>query len=432
MRRNTALRRCAGGLLVGLICLAAFTGPAAAEQTPTKIAITPNGRLLVDGQPFFFIGTAPGPQIDLKTPEGGDGWAELAAGGITVVRGPAMRGDWTPAAVEEFRKYLDVAHRHGVFVWPQLSELVDFRKHGMRERLTQFINDYKSHPGVLFWKSADEPEWGKIPVEPLREAYELIHALDPDHPVWFCHAPRGTLATLHPYNVACDVLSTDIYPVSVPPGKHSWERNKGLSMVGDYTRRTVELAEGKKMVFMVLQVCWSGANPANNPANRLIFPTLREERYMMYEALICGANSLSFFGMPVGLTGRDAELGWNWTYWRAVLRPLLAEIKQGSELYPVLTSPDSPYSLRFTGRPQIEARWKEASVYLYILAAAREGETQRVEFSGLQDGEVTVLFENRTLETRNGSFTDAFTPHDVHIYRALRVMPRQTSAPASR
>jgi hypothetical protein len=431
MSKGIQLNRSRKGLAVGLICLTAAIGQALAAQAPTKVAITPDGRLLVDERPFFFIGTAPGPEIDLKTPEGRDGWAELAAGGITVVRGPAMRRDWTEAAVKQFVRYLDVAHQHGVFVWPQLSELVDLRKRGMRERLTEFINVYKSSPGILFWKSADEPEWGKIPVEPLRQAYELIHSLDPDHPVWFCHAPRGTLETLRPYSVACDVLSTDVYPVSEPPGKHSLEPNKGLSMVGDYTRRTVELAEGRKMVFMVLQACWSGANPAHNPANRLMFPTFREERYMMYEAIICGADSVSFFGMPVGLTGRDAELGWNWTYWRAVLRPLLAEIKQGSELYPVLTSPDSSYPLRFTGRPQIEARWKEASVYLYILAAAREGETQKVEFSGLQDGEVTVLFENRTLEARNGSFTDTFAPHDVHIYRALRVMPR-ASGPATR
>ena len=135
------------------------------------------------------------------------------------------------------------------------------------------------------------------------------------------------------------------------------EANKGLSMVGDYTRRMVELAEGRKMVFMVLQAGWSGVNPEHNPKNKLMFPTFREDRYMMYQAIICGANSLSFFGMPVGLTGRDAELGWNWGYWRAVLKPLLAEIKPGSELYRVLIPPDSRCPLQFTGQPaRIEVR----------------------------------------------------------------------------
>jgi hypothetical protein len=420
-----------GATLLAAILPATPSLGAPPSPGPTKVTIAEDGRLLVNGQPFFFIGTAPGPPVDLKTPEGGDGWAELAAGGISVVRGGVSHENWTPAAFDEFARYLDVAHAHGVYVWPFLREKVDFRRPSARAELTAFINRYKDHPAVLFWKSADEPEWGRIPVEPLRQAYELIRELDPNHPVWFCHAPRGTLETLRPYNAACDVLSIDIYPVSEPMGKNSLEANKGLSMVGDYTRRVVALAEGKKMVFMVLQAAWSGVNPAHNPRNRLMFPTFRQERYMLYQAIICGADSVSFFGLTVALTGRDAELGWNWTFWRAVLRPLLAEIKPGSELYPVLIAPDSTYPLAFTGAPRIEARWKEAGVYLYILAAAREGPTQTVRFSGLQDGEVTVLHENRTIQTRDGAFEDLFAEHDVHVYRALRKMP-QATRPAGR
>jgi len=296
-------------------------GPATAGQGggPVTLSITPDGRLMLNGRPYFFIGFAPGPPLDFQTPEGGDGWAEMAEGGMSVVRGGASPGGWTPQAEEQFSRYLDAAHERGVYVWPFLREMVELNKPGMRDKLEAFIRKYRGHPGILFWKSADEPEWGKLPVEPLKEAYDLIRELDPDRLVWFCHAPRGTLETLRPYSAACDVLSIDIYPVSEPPGKHSLEANKGLRMVGDYTRRTVELAKGGKMPFMVLQACWSGVNPAHNPKNRLMFPTFRQERYMLYQAIICGANSVSFFGMPVALTGRDAELGWNWTFWRGVL-----------------------------------------------------------------------------------------------------------------
>jgi hypothetical protein len=160
--------------------------------------------------------------------------------------------------------------------------------------------------------------------------------------------------------------------------------------------------------------------PAHNPKNRLMFPTFREERYMLYQALINGADSIAFFGLTIGLTDRDNDRGFNWTWWRAVLKPLLAQIKAGSELYPVLTAPASNYPLRFTGGPQIEAMWKQASVYLYIFAAAREGQPTEATFSGLQDGQVEVLFENRTLQTRGGAFTDRFNEHDVHVYRALQ------------
>lgn len=399
---------------------------AARAQTGATVQVV-DGRLRVDGVPYFFFGNNPGPRRDFKTPEGRSGWAELYEGGIRVVRGDSSGHDenWTRESIDDFGKYLDAAWAHGVRVSPMLRELVSLRRPKDKELLTYFVNKYKDHPGVLMWKSADEPEWGKIPAAPLTEAYKLIRELDPNHPVWIAHAPRGTLETLRPYNAACDIVGADIYPVSEPPGKHSLLPNRDLSMVGDYTRRVAELGGGERATMMVLQgASWSGVSPKHNKNNRYMQPTLRQERYMVYQAIICGADNLAFFGNMGNLIGREEELGFNWTWWRAVLKPLLAEIKEGSELYPVLTAPDTKYPLQFTGAPQVEARWKEAGIYLYILAAAREGQPVDVRFSGLQDGEVTVLFENRTIDTRGGSFTDRFAPHDVHVYRALRVLPK--------
>lgn len=401
-----------------------------AELPASTRATVLEGRLLINERPTFFVGFAPGPPIDLKAPDGTDGWEKLAAGGLTVVRGGVSNEGWTPAAMGTFASYLDRAASRGVYVWPFLRELVELRTPADHERLTAFIERFKSHPAVLMWKSADEPEWGRKPVEPLRRAYALIRELDPNHPVWFCHAPRGSLETLRPYNAACDVLSIDIYPISDPPGKHSLEANKGLSMVGDFTRRTVELAGRDKMPFMVLQACWSGVLPAHNPRNRLMFPTLRQERYMLYQAIICGARSVSFFGMTLGLTGRDAELGWNWTFWRNVLEPLLAEIKPGSPLYPALIAPDAPHPVTFTGAPRIEVRCRQVADHLFIMAAAREGAAESVRFAGLPDGPVTVLYENRSLTAAHGEITDTFAEHDVHLYR-VNLPPASGPSPST-
>ena len=40
-----------------------------------------------------------------------------------------------------------------------------------------------------------------------------------------------------------------------------------------------------------------------------MFPTHRQERYTLYQAIMCGANSISFFGMPLILTGSGAGYG---------------------------------------------------------------------------------------------------------------------------
>lgn len=382
--------------------------------------------MTVNSIPFFFIGLSPAPPTDVKTPEGRDGWDELASDGISLVRTGVGAEDWTGTMTQQTVRCMDTAFAHGIYSTPNLRELSAVRNDADRERLVQFIRQFKNHPGLLMYKSHDEPQWGKIPAGPLETGYRVARAEDPAHPVWTMHAPRGTLDELKPYNAVCDILGTDIYPVSEPPGKHSLLPNKGLSMVGDYTKKMTELANGQKMVFMVLQGCWSGV--VHDPPrryNRLMFPTFREQRYMVYQAIICGARSVAFFGVgqPLSLYGRDKECGWNWTWWRGVMRPLLAEIKEGSELYPILIAPNSSYPLKHTGAPQVDVLWREAGIYLYVLAAAREGKPSTVRFSGLQDGEVTVLFENRTLQTSNGSFEDRFQPHDVHVYRALRVIP---------
>lgn len=390
----------------------------------TTTTMTADGRLLLNGQPCFFIGTAPGPPLDLKTPEGGDGWAELAAAGLNVVRSVPGMNDANPDTMAKVKGYMDQVATHGMYVWPFLWKVVEHDDASSQAQLRQIIQTFKNHPATFFWKMTDEPAWGKKPVEPLRKSYELIKQLDPNHLCWIAHAPRGTVETLRPYNVACDVLATDIYPVSEPMGKNNAEgTNKGLSMVGDFTKRMVELSDGKKMVFMILQVFWSGVDPQHDPKNKPMWPTARQERYMTYQAIIDGANSVSYFGMtqPGQLQGKDKTVGLNWTYFRSVLKPLWAELKPGSELYPALVAPDSKYPLSFTGAPQMEVRWKEVGENLYIMAAAREGKTQKVTFSGVKDGAVSVVYENRSLQAQKGSFTDTFAEHDVHIYRVPKM-----------
>ena len=53
---------------------------------------------------------------------------------------------------------------------------------------------------------------------------------------------------------------------------------------------------------------------------------------MAYDAIISGARGLFFFGghLTQVMTAADKALGWNWTYWHAVQRPLLAELSDPS------------------------------------------------------------------------------------------------------
>ena len=177
-------------------------------------------------------------------------------------------------------------------------------------------------------------------------------------------------------------------------------------------------AEGKKPVWMVLQISWSGVL---KPGKTLRFPTFSEERFMTYEAIINGARGLIYFGgnNEKAMIDADKALGWNWTFWKRVLRPVIEEIGTKSPLYPALVAPESKLPIQVTRNAGIEFCAREVGDDLFLLACKKEGADLEVEFSGLPASAARgeVLYEGpRTVEAKNGKFRDWFAPFTVHVY----------------
>ncbi|MCL6518876.1 MAG: hypothetical protein K6T99_03535 [Armatimonadetes bacterium] len=383
---------------------------------PNKVTIDEYRRIFLNGEPWFPICFTPfAPPLGAKDPTGRDAIEVLAEGGVDSFR--IGRGHNDPSEDEECQKYLDWFAEYGVYGWPYIADMTVFDpKHPERkERLRQFVERFREHPALAIYKTMDEPAWGKHSIPGMLAAYRYLKQIDPDHPAWMVHAPRDTVELLTKYCKACDIAGIDIYPISVPMGLHSHLPNKNISVVGDYADFINSAVRGKKPFFMVLQVCWSGVTP---PKRILVMPTFHQERYMAYQAIIKGARGLVFFGMPVALQGKNAELGYNWTFWEEVLRPLLSEFKKGTELYSALVAPPSNLPLSATGAPDIEFTTRKVGPNVYIFAAKRESAEVPVTFLGdFLDGDIEVLFENRAIKARGGSFTDSFGPNDVHVYK---------------
>lgn len=402
-------------------CLVAVTCSGAIGGDGSKVVVGPNGVLVVDGKPTFPIGFTMPPPPDGKTPDGRDGFAELRSAGATFLRTGVMAHPWNDEAIEQEQRWQDAAARNGMHCWVALADLGTLKPEDANKeaRLRRVIERFRGHPGMGVWKGVDEPEWGKQPAEGLIRAYQIIHELDPNHPVGVTQAPRGTVKTLRPYNAAADIIGADIYPVGYPPGAHSLLPNKEISMVGDYTRTMMEVGEGQRPVWMILQIAWSGVLPPNKT---LRFPTFAQERFMAYQAIINGARGLIFFGGHItkAMPEEDAALGWNWTFWRRVLRPVIEEIGDKGPLYPALVAPNSMVQLEVTDGEGIEWLVRETEGAIFLLACKREGATVRATFRGLPDwvGSADVLFESpRKVEAKNGELLDWFAPFDVHVYR---------------
>src|SRR5687768_14000568 len=119
-------------------------------------------------------------------------------------------------------------------------------------------------------------------------------------------------------------------------------------MVGDFTRRMMEVAGGRMPVWMTLQISWSGVI---KPGKTLRYPSFAEQRFMTYQAIINGSRGLLYFGGHIGvaMSPEDRELGWNWKFWNRVLRPVIEEIGSRSPLYPALTAPNSKLPIKVEG-----------------------------------------------------------------------------------
>jgi hypothetical protein len=403
-------------ILLLLLCFAPIA------RSASIVTIDADKVLVINGRKVFPISMSPGPLTHSRTPTGIDALQELREAGVLIIR-MTQTTDWNAQVRSNQQAQLDWAQEQGMFCMVNLRELSAFAAGdtATEAALRDTVNLFKNHPALGVWKNKDEAWWGDTSAEDLKRGYDVIRQEDLNHPVEQTHAPRGTVADLRPYNAAADILALDIYPVSVPPGKHSLLSNKQISMVGDWTKFLADVANSEKQYWMVEQIAFSGVVP---PANTLIFPTFRQSRYMAYQAIINGARGLMFFGGNVAATlnAQDAPLGWNWTFWDEVLKRVVREVGDHSALALALVAPNStlPITISGTTSPDLEFCVREVPPYLYILASKREGATINVTFSGLPAwaslGE--VLYESpRTVAAQNGQFTDSFAPFDVHVYR---------------
>jgi hypothetical protein len=421
---------------------------------PTVAVDGPSGVLRVGGRKVFPICLSNGPPPDGKAPSGRNGLAEVAAAGVNLIRtGSAAWGPETaPGMIALERQKLDAAASHGLLGWLWLGDLTDLPPRPSpstpsdREKLlATVVNGLKGHAGLGLWKGVDEPRnpaRGDNWVRPagLVRGYDRLTALDGKHPLVLIQAPGSTAAQLTPYRPAFDVTGMDVYPVSYPPGIHGGAANKTVTVVGDWAR-VIGQAAGAKPFWITLQIAWTGVvRSRDRPAVVPRFPTLQQERFMAYQAIVNGARGLVFFGghLTQVCTPADAAAGWNWTFWERVLRPLLAELGSGDVL-PALVAPKAKAVVK-AGVAGVEVTTRQEGRTLWVLAARRDGGTSTVGFTGLpskHDGQKLTRGEVlsewvqeppppplqpneqilRRVTVENRGFRDWFGPLDARIYR---------------
>lgn len=412
------------------------------------------GVLVVDGEKLFPIGLSKAPPLGSQTPAGRNGLEEVAVNGVNFAR--TGIGDWSvefaDAQIAVQRQFHAAAAARGLYTWLWLGNTPDLPPpapggpSANEQLLTKLVIAFRDDPSLLGYKGIDEPRnpfrgdnW--IRPEGLVRAYNKLKSLDPNHPVVIVQAPRSPVADLIPYRPAFDITGVDIYPVSYPPGLHSDIPNRDINVVGDLARKMREAAGGKPF-WMTLQIAWSGIIPTQaKPDTVPRFPSLHQERFMAYEAIVNGARGLIFFGghLTSVMRPEDAASGWNWSFWRRVLRPVVSELAS-EDVHPALVAPNAtPGVTTRPSNPEIELVTRRTATHLYVIAVRIGGAVSQIEFAGLPRkldgsaltrGEVLAEYVQdplppaagaaqvpRRVTVTGGAFKDWFAPHDAHVYR---------------
>jgi hypothetical protein len=414
-------------LLVAALLAVALPAVAGAAVTRSDA----HGTTVLDGRKVFPIVLAKGPEGASTTPSGADGMAEVASAGVNFFKvGPAATA-WTNADLADALAWNRAAATLGAYTWINLSTLSratpGTTQHArLREVITSLETD-ASGSALAMWKGADEPLWSGFAPSSLQFAYCLATSrgdtswcageppVDNDHLWVTIQAPRGTASQLAPYSAVTDTHGVDHYPVT-----YRKRDDPGLHEVGEWTK-TVESITPNRSVWTTLQVCASGSSdPAGSGA--FVMPTRRQERYMIYDAIINGARNLAFYGgnLPRCWSDTDTAHGWNWTFWNDVLEGLIQEISAKSPIATALVNPESTKALTTSdSTTQVIQREGENESDLWVIAARHGAGSETVAISGLPATVTsgTVYTEGRSVSVAGGAFTDTFDRWDVHVYR---------------
>ena len=413
------VRRLAG--LLAVVAAAYASGAAAATTSSDG-----TGTVLLDGAKTFPIVLAKGPEPEATTPDGRDALAEVASAGATYLKiGPATVA-WTAADIEDAKQQNRAAAANQLHTWVNLSTVARVTPGSAGDvLLDQVVTALEGDAGggaIAMWKGADEPLWSGIAPSALQFAYcrstgrgtaswcggEPV--LDDDHAWVTIQAPRGTAAQLASYTPVTDIHGVDVYPVTLAAS------TPNLHEVGAWTS-TIASVTPSRAVWTTLQVCASGSYDSSG---RFVLPTLAQERYMLYDAILNGARSVAFYGgnNPNCWTANDRQYGWNWSFWSSVLKPLLGEINSLSPLAPALVNSATTKTLPANDATTQAISRQGNAGDLWVIAARHGPGTARVTIGALPAAVSTgtVYTEGRSIAVSNGSFTDDFAQWGVHVY----------------
>lgn len=302
-------------------------------------------------------------------------------------------------SIQEVRAYLDRAAAAGIKVMVEIPRNQVRRDH--RWLITQFVKQLKTHPAVLGWYLFDEPEFIKLSPRILERVYRAIKAEDPHHTVAIAF---GKLIHIKKYIKALDTVIYFKYPCYYDSPKFCGLEN---GIFRKLTSTAAFLAKQQDHFWMALQGYGENEDGSPTKFNRRL-PSIAEERYMVYSAILAQADGLFF-----------------WTHYRSqqrwinsVLTPIVKELKN---YLPTITSSNLNHQL-VTDNPHIQAvlyqdLLTQNSLIIAINHSSKKLQTAIAIKQNIKANSAQVINSEKSININQGLLTNTFEPYAVQIYQ---------------
>jgi hypothetical protein len=413
------------------LSLLLVAGCAVWANEPTKsVTFRDDQTILVQGKPFFPIGLYYC-QEELDDASG-KLMQELRAVGINTMG----YYRWNSP---NWQRELDNAHANDLMIWTRGVDGFAVADEAGEARVVEQLQAYRDHPSLLMWEFQDEPILNNVSLDQSMRGQALVRREDPQHPIMLCHWP-GAVDRFAQWKEIGDIVATDLYPI---PREKGYGRlpNKDITQMRDYLEH-LKATHGDKPRMLVLQA-WSW-DPLK--FGKQGYPTPAESRFMAYQAVLHGAKGILYYGQYRCTKPNSAASLWsqaedplvreqefqecvklNGEFWDEH-KPFFKELNQASKIF-VLRDADQADAITFNSVDRydhLSMTTKKSGDQLYAIVVNESNTETPARFSvptALQDAKLHVLFEDRTVQAKAGTFHDQFKPYDVHVYATTDRLP---------
>ena len=262
---------------------------------------------------------------------------------------------------------------------------------------------------LIAWLAPDEPDVHHTDPEQTGEFYRRMKKIAPDKPV-FMNFSGGHVVGYqerqwkHPYKEwtsHADWISSDIYPVT------GWNLPERLGLVGESIDKLEYHAPGKPQFAFIeasnQMLPWVPNSKAASPG---------QFRAMIWNAVIHGARGIFYFPQTFKPKFEYEMIP------PKIERHMKIENARLNVLSPVLMSRIEPKGYGFDAEG-VEGTWRVVGGKKYFIVLNRKGKGKqdvKMKLTGVTNGVAKVLFENRTVEVKNGELVDDFTGFESQVY----------------